>query len=66
VNHKIYARKFGGDDAFSWAVFLDGKPTVSGLTREDLPHYKKIVADEVAKVDSEHQRRLAPDNAPTT
>lgn len=40
---KVTARKWGGDDAGSWAVFLPGQqaPMVSGLTRAEVPYYKR-------------------------
>jgi len=30
-----------GNDAGSWAVFIDGRPMVTGLTRDEVPYYKK-------------------------
>jgi hypothetical protein len=42
---KITAKKFGGDDAYSWAVFIDGRPAFTGLTRSEVPYYKKIAAE---------------------
>lgn len=38
---KITAKKYQGDDAGSWAVFIDGVPFVTGLTNSEVPHYKK-------------------------
>lgn len=37
---RITARKYGGDDAYSWAVFIDGQPFVTGLTRREVSYYK--------------------------
>jgi hypothetical protein len=39
---KVTARKWMGDDAGSWAVFLPGQsqPFVSGLTKPEVPYYK--------------------------
>jgi hypothetical protein len=39
---KVTARKWMGDDAGSWAVFLPGQsqPFVSGLTKAEVPYYK--------------------------
>jgi hypothetical protein len=45
---KITARKHEGNDAASWAVFIDGKPFVTGLTQREVAHYKKKAADMVA------------------
>jgi hypothetical protein len=38
---RITARKYMGNDAGSWAVFIDGRPMVTGLTRDEVPYYKK-------------------------
>lgn len=46
---KITARKYMGDDAYSWAVFVDGRVTVSGLSRSQVPYYKKQIAEKIAK-----------------
>jgi len=42
---KITARKYGGDDKDSWAVFVEGQsnPVVAGLNRSEVPYYKKQV-----------------------
>lgn len=50
VTAKITARKWDGDDAYSWAVFIDGKPMVTGLSRREVPYYKKQAAEIAAKV----------------
>lgn len=39
---KITAKKFGGDDAYSWAVFIDGRPAYTGLARSQVPYYKQL------------------------
>jgi len=38
---RITARKYLGDDAGSWAVFVDGLPFVAGLTRPEVAYYKR-------------------------
>jgi len=38
---RVTAKKYGGDDQYSWAVFIDGKPWVTGLSRSEVPYYKK-------------------------
>ena len=45
VKAKITARKYLGDDKYSWAVFRDGRPVVTGLTRREVAYYKKLVED---------------------
>ena len=46
INYQKYgitARKHGGDDQASWAVFLNGSPILSGLTKREVPYYKNQV-----------------------
>lgn len=40
---KITAKKWGGDDAYSWAVFVNGRPAVTGLLRSQVAYYRKLV-----------------------
>lgn len=44
---KITARKYMGDDAYSWAVFVDGRPAVTGLSRSQVAYYKALIAKEL-------------------
>ena len=30
---RITIRKYGGNDAYSWAVFVDGRPVLTGESR---------------------------------
>lgn len=48
MKSKVTARKYGGDDAYSWAVFIEGKPLVTGLSRREVPYYK-AQAEEILK-----------------
>jgi len=41
---RVTARKHGGDDAYSWAVFVDGRVMVSGLSKSEVPYYKRVAA----------------------
>lgn len=47
---KITARKYLGDDKYSWAVFKDGRPVVTGLMRSEVAYYKKLVAEGTRRV----------------
>ena len=40
---RITARKYQGDDAYSWAVFLNGRPVYTGLSRGSVKYYKDLV-----------------------
>jgi hypothetical protein len=48
---KVTARKFEGDDSASWAVFRSDKsrPVVTGLTKREVPYYKKLTLEAIAK-----------------
>lgn len=39
----VRTRKFRGNDAFSWAVFVNGRPVLTGLSRAEASYQKKIV-----------------------
>lgn len=41
--HQITAKKYMGDDEYCWAVFVAGRPIMTGLTRSEVPHYKHEV-----------------------
>lgn len=38
---RVTTRKYMGDDGASWAVFVDGKPFVTGLTKSEVPYYRR-------------------------
>ena len=40
---RITVKKHGGNDENSWAVFIDGKPAVTGLNKRSVPHYKALL-----------------------
>jgi hypothetical protein len=39
----ITAKKYGGDDRYSWAVFEFGSPRMTGLSQMEVSYYKKQV-----------------------
>ena len=41
--HKITAKKYMGDDLYSWAVFYKGVPRFTGLGKSEIPYYKRSV-----------------------
>jgi hypothetical protein len=38
---RISARQVGGNDGFCWAVFINGAIFMEGLTRREVPYWKK-------------------------
>jgi len=48
---KVTARKWNGDDAYSWAVFVQGQtePVVSGLKRSEVEYHKRRVVEMLDK-----------------
>ncbi len=43
MSAKITARKYMGDDAYSHAVFVDGRPVMTGLSRIEAAYQKKVI-----------------------
>jgi len=41
----ITARKYDGDDYYSWAVFEFGRPRMTGLSQREVPYYKRQVLE---------------------
>lgn len=41
--HGITAKKHMGDDKYSWAVFVKGRPVMEGLSKSEVPYYKQQV-----------------------
>jgi len=48
MSKRVKARKYMGDDQASWAIFLDGRPVITGLTKPEVPYYRKIVEKKAA------------------
>lgn len=48
---KVTMKKYMGDDAYSWAVFLDGRVIegLTGLNRDQAKHYVNQVKQSIAK-----------------
>jgi hypothetical protein len=47
----LVARKWNGDDAYSWAIFVKGEnaPVIAGLHKREVNGYKKIIMAEIMK-----------------
>ena len=50
--HKITSRKFGGDDMYSHAVFVNGNVFVAGLGRSEVSYYKRRALEECEKAEA--------------
>lgn len=52
----VKIRKYGGDDAYSWAVFLNGKviPELTGLNQSQARYYRDQVK---AQIDARSKKR---------
>lgn len=46
-SRKVTMRKYGGDDQYSWAVFVDGRPFWTGLSKREASYYRKLELDKV-------------------
>jgi hypothetical protein len=51
THRRVTARKYGGDDAYSWAVFIDGRPWITGLHRSEVAHYRTKAIKKVLGLD---------------
>lgn len=40
VTSRVTAKKFGGDDSHSWAIFIDNRPWLTGLTKSEVSYYR--------------------------
>jgi hypothetical protein len=38
-----------GDDLYSWAVFVDGRPRLTGMGRSEVDYYKRQVLESEIK-----------------
>ena len=54
--NRVTVRKYMGDDQYSWAVFLDGLPRMTGLMRSEVSFYKREV-ERLAGITSERKVR---------
>jgi hypothetical protein len=43
IAKRITVKKWGGDDKYSWAVLVDGRPAVTGLGKNEVNHYKALI-----------------------
>lgn len=42
---RVTAKKYQGDDHWSWAVFIDNLPFVCGLSKDEIRYYRKRAID---------------------
>ncbi len=43
MTRRITTGKYMGDDAYSWAIFVDGQAAVTGLTRSEIAYHKQQI-----------------------
>jgi hypothetical protein len=46
---KVTISKYGGDDRYSWAVFVEKRPVVTGLSRDEARYHKGIIEKQLAE-----------------
>lgn len=49
IAKRVSAKKYQGDDHYSWAVFIDGIPFVTGLSKSEVPYYKNMAIERLIK-----------------
>ena len=45
MKRRITTRKVGGDDVYSWAVLVDERVVVSGLSRTEAAYHKRKITE---------------------
>ena len=56
LKHKIASRKHGGDDNCSWAVFRNKKLFVTGLSKSEVPYYKRELLKLIKENEVENEK----------
>ena len=46
---RVTTRKYGGDDAYSWAVFKDGVPVYTGCAKREAAYYRDRIRKEIGE-----------------
>lgn len=49
--NRVTSRPEGGDDGYCWAIRVDGRPVINGLTRTEASYYRQ---KEIARLAEEH------------
>ena len=49
IAKRVTTGRHGGNDANSWAVFVDGKPAMTGLSKRELPYRKEQVMKKIGE-----------------
>ncbi len=49
---RITSRKYMGDDAYSWAVFLDGRPAYTGLSKGQVRYYTALLKAQIDEAEA--------------
>ena len=44
---KVTAKKHNGDDAYSWAIFVDNQVRIGGLHKSEVNYYKRQVKEQL-------------------
>jgi hypothetical protein len=44
---RVTFRKYQGDDSHSWAVFVDGRPRLTGLAKSEVAYYVRIERERI-------------------
>lgn len=47
---RVTARKYLGDDALSWAVFVDGRAIITGLSKREVPYWKERIEKDLEEM----------------
>lgn len=53
---KITAKQEGGDDGYQYAVRINGRLYINGLTRREVPYYKKQARKHWERLQSQNNK----------
>ena len=54
LDRRITSRQEGGDDGYSYAIRIDGRLFVNGLTRSEVPYYRGEARRQLTQAQHDH------------
>jgi len=53
---RVTTAKYGGNDRYSWAVFVDGRPAATGCSRSEATYHARRIKELLAERAKETHR----------
>lgn len=54
--HRIKSAKYGGDDCYSWAVFRNGSPVITGISKRCVPYYMRQIVQNLEGKENHNEK----------